>query len=70
MHSVSESLHLEALSQEPLVPVTNSLDALRCPLIQDTLYSQQVFVHFDKCQLLNTRFGERRVTESVLPLSD
>lgn len=69
MHSVSESLCLEAPSQEPLVPVTNSLDALRCPLIQGTLHSQQVFVHFDKCQLLNTRFGERRVTETILPLS-
>lgn len=66
--SVSESLCWEALSQERLVLVTNSLDALWCPLIQGTLHRQRLFVHFDKCQLRNTHFGEGRVTDTILPL--
>lgn len=56
------------LSQEPLVLITNSLDALLCVLIQGTLHWQQVFAQFDKCQLLNIHFGERRVTDTTLPL--
>lgn len=51
-------------SQEPLLLITNSLDALSSMF---TLCWQQVFVHFDKCQLLHIHFGERRVTGISLP---
>ena len=40
---------------------------LICALIQGMLYWQQVFVHFDKCQLLNFHFGEGWVTGTILP---
>ena len=39
-----------------------------CALIQGTIYWQQVFVHSDKCQLLNFHFGEGRVTGTILPV--
>ena len=39
-----------------------------CALIQGMIDWQQVFVHSDKCQLLNFHFGEGRVTGTILPV--
>lgn len=45
-------------------------DVLLCVLIRGTSHWWQVFVHVHKCQLLNIRFGEGRVTNKGPELAE
>ena len=67
---MTESLCLEARSLKSPWLLSQTLEMLffLCALIQGTIYWQQVFVHSDKCQLLNFHFGEGRVTGTILPV--